>query len=80
MCRYIALLPSAILLSVTQQFDELLAWEFTVTEQSPGVYRVKATRHGGVTGESTGTDPDEQIEGLRRWAVGVERELAQRTQ
>ena len=60
------------------QFDELPSWEFTVTEQSAGVYRVRAVREGGVTGESTGTDPDGQIEELKVWARGVDDDLKKR--
>jgi len=48
------------------QFEELPAWEFTVTEESAGVYRVVAFRDVSVTGQNTGTDPDAQIDDLKR--------------
>jgi hypothetical protein len=54
------------------QRADLPAWEFTVNEVSPGVYRVRATRDGGITGDATGSDPDELLDDLQRWARKVE--------
>jgi hypothetical protein len=58
--------------SVGIQRADLPAWEFTVNEVSPGVYRVRATRDGGITGDATGSDPDELLDDLQRWARKVE--------
>jgi hypothetical protein len=54
------------------QTADLPAWEFTVNEVAPGVYQVRATRDGGITGEATGSDPDELLDDLKRWAARVE--------
>jgi hypothetical protein len=54
------------------QRADLPAWEFTVTEVNLGVYRVRATRDGGITGDATGSDPDELLDDLQDWAKTVE--------
>jgi hypothetical protein len=58
------------------QYEDLPSWEFTVEEFSPGGYRVRATRDGGITGEGTGVDPDALLEDFKEWARGVEDGLA----
>lgn len=60
------------------QFDDLPQWEFTIEEFSPGIYRLRAVRGGGITGEGTGTDTDALIDEYRRWALQVEGDLTQR--
>ena len=62
------------------QFDDLPHWEFTAEEISVGVYRVRAVRDGGITGEGTGTDSDALFEEYRKWALRVEGDLAEREQ
>ena len=59
-------------------FDDLPGWEFTVTEFTPGGYRVIATRDGGIRGEGTGSDSDGLLDDYRAWARTVERDLEQR--
>jgi hypothetical protein len=54
------------------QYAELPEWEFTVEEFSPGGYRVRAIRNGGITGEASGPDPDSLLDDLRRWATRIE--------
>jgi hypothetical protein len=54
------------------QRPDLPAWEFTVNQVNPDVYRVRATRDGGITGDATGSDPDELLEDLQQWAKKVE--------
>lgn len=60
------------------QFDDLPGWEFTVVEQSAGVYRRTAIRDGGITGGGTDTDPDALLDQYKRWAHKVEADLAER--
>lgn len=60
------------------QFDDLPSWEFSSVEITPGIYSVKATRDGGVVGESTGSHHETMVEGLRDWALKVDRDLADR--
>jgi hypothetical protein len=60
------------------QFDDLPKWEFAVVERSPGIYEIRAVRDGGVHGESTGSDYDTLLEDLKRWAHGVDEDLARR--
>lgn len=63
-----------------RQFKDLPHWRFTAKEISGGVYRVRAERDGGVTGEGTGTDTDALFEDYRKWALEVESELSDRAQ
>jgi hypothetical protein len=63
---------------VVRQFEEFPHWEFTVSEVTDGVYRVRALRDGGISGEATDPDPDTAIEGLRTWAHKVEKDLEAR--
>ncbi|MCP4304591.1 MAG: hypothetical protein GY788_06905 [bacterium] len=58
------------------EYDDLPHWEFSVVEVSPGCYRVRAVRDGGIHGEGTGADPDNLLPDLKRWAQKVESELA----
>jgi hypothetical protein len=58
------------------QFEDLPRWEFTVEEFSPGGYRVRAVRDGGITGE--GFDPDALLNEYKDWARRVEQDLADR--
>lgn len=60
------------------QYDDVPLWEFTLEEFSPGGYRVRAVRDGGITGEGSGVDPDALLEDLRRWARAVDNDLANR--
>jgi hypothetical protein len=64
---------------VELQFDDLPRWEFTVEEFTPGGYRVRAVRDGGITGEGNGVDPDALLDEYKAWARGVERDLANRS-
>jgi hypothetical protein len=57
------------------QFAELPRWEFTVDEESPGIYRVKAVRDGGITGEACGSDSDPLLDDLKQWAHTVDRDF-----
>jgi hypothetical protein len=52
----------------------------TAEAASAGVYRVRAVRDGGITGEGSGTDTDALIAEYRRWALRVESDLAERKQ
>jgi hypothetical protein len=63
-----------------QQFDELPRWEFTVVEADRAMYKVRALRDGGISGEATDSDPDAALEGLRQWAAKVEADLAARAE
>ena len=59
------------------QYDDLPGWEFTVEEQSAGLYRLEVARDGGITGGGTGTDPDALLDEYKEWARKVEAELAE---
>src|SRR5262249_42116178 len=59
-------------------YEDLPDWTFTVTERSAGAYRCRATREGGVVGETSGTDPEALLADLRQWARGVEDDLGSR--
>ena len=61
------------------EFEDLPHWEFTVVEFSPGSYRIKAVRDGGVRGEGTGTDPDSLLDEFKQWAHNVEKDVATKT-
>ena len=60
------------------QFEDLPEWEFTVVEQSAGIYQITAVRNGGIHGDSTGSDFDGLMEDLKAWARKTERDLAAR--
>jgi hypothetical protein len=58
------------------QFEDLPRWEFTVEEFSPGGYRIRAVRDGGITAEGTGVDSDAILEDFKGWARRVEDEVS----
>ena len=58
--------------------DDLPHEEFTVVDESPGVYRVGATRTGGICGERTGAGPEAMLKDLKAWAQTTDRALDQR--
>lgn len=60
------------------QYDDLPGWEFTIVEQSAGVYKLTAVRDGGITGGGTDTDSDALLAEFKRWAYKVEADLAER--
>jgi hypothetical protein len=41
-------------------------------------YEIRATRDGGVRGESTGSDYATLLQDLKRWAHGVDEDFARR--
>jgi hypothetical protein len=59
-------------------FDDPPHWEFTINEVSARVYRLRATREGGINGEGTGLDADALLDDFKKWARKVEDKLAQR--
>lgn len=64
---------------VTLEYDDLPHWEFSVVEISPGRYRGRAIRVGGIIGEATSIAADDVLVDLRRWAQKVEHELASKS-
>lgn len=60
------------------EFDDLPHWEFTVAEESAGVYRVTAVRDGGIRGDGRGSEPEALMADLKDWARKTERDLASR--
>lgn len=62
-----ALRRCAILKAMGLQYDDLPGWDFTIVEQSAGVYRLTAARDGGIIGGGTDTDPDALLDEYKRW-------------